>query len=186
MVMLHTCRNRLGAEAFLLLTRSRRAILKVAGHLADADDVLRPNVRLAAAIPRMLIPGSTLISAVTSGRTAPGALPKISSRTTSATPKPARSAFRVPGRRPGHLVQPAAVLGLHSRVADRGGRVVEPGGGRTRRGLRLDVELHRLAERPRADNWNKHPRPFAWTNDAGEIQASIKRTKSKDNALTDR
>ena len=35
------------------------------------------------------------------------------------------------------------------------------------------------------DSWNDHPRPFAWTKDADEILASIKRAKTKANALTD-
>jgi transposase len=34
-------------------------------------------------------------------------------------------------------------------------------------------------------HWNDHPRPFAWTKDAGEILASINRAKTKANALTD-
>jgi transposase len=34
------------------------------------------------------------------------------------------------------------------------------------------------------DNWNDHPRPFAWTKDADEILASIKRAKTKTSALT--
>ena len=50
-----------------------------------------PNVRLAAAMPRMLIPASTLTSAVTSGRIAPMTLPKMSSKTTSATANPIAS-----------------------------------------------------------------------------------------------
>ncbi len=47
-----------------------------------------PNVRLAAKMPRMLIPASTLISAVSSGSMAPRTLPKISSKTMSATANP--------------------------------------------------------------------------------------------------
>ena len=35
------------------------------------------------------------------------------------------------------------------------------------------------------DQWNEHPRPFAWTKDADEILASIKRAKAKANVLTD-
>jgi len=35
------------------------------------------------------------------------------------------------------------------------------------------------------DGWNDHPRPFAWTKDADEILASIKRAKTKTKALTD-
>jgi transposase len=35
------------------------------------------------------------------------------------------------------------------------------------------------------DHWNDHPRPFAWTKDADEILASIKRAKTKANVLTD-
>jgi transposase len=35
------------------------------------------------------------------------------------------------------------------------------------------------------DNWNDHPRPFAWTKDADEILASIERAKTKAKALTD-
>jgi transposase len=35
------------------------------------------------------------------------------------------------------------------------------------------------------DSWNDHPRPFTWTKDADEILASIKRAKTKTNALTD-
>ena len=35
------------------------------------------------------------------------------------------------------------------------------------------------------DHWNKHPRPFAWTKDADDILASIKRAKTKANVLTD-
>jgi hypothetical protein len=35
------------------------------------------------------------------------------------------------------------------------------------------------------DNWNDHPRPFAWTKDANEILASIERAKTKAKALTD-
>jgi hypothetical protein len=53
-----------------------------------------PKVRLAAAIPRMLIPASTLTSAVASGRTAPRTLPKMSSKTISATANPTSSDFR--------------------------------------------------------------------------------------------
>ncbi len=34
------------------------------------------------------------------------------------------------------------------------------------------------------DSWNEHPRPFAWTKDAEEILASIKRAKTKTSALT--
>src|SRR6266851_2466653 len=34
------------------------------------------------------------------------------------------------------------------------------------------------------DHWNKHPRPFAWTKDADDILASIKRAKTKANVLT--
>ena len=34
------------------------------------------------------------------------------------------------------------------------------------------------------DHWNDHPDPFAWTKDADEILASIKRAKTKANALT--
>jgi len=34
------------------------------------------------------------------------------------------------------------------------------------------------------DNWNDHPRPCAWTKDADEILASIKRAKTKTSALT--
>ena len=34
------------------------------------------------------------------------------------------------------------------------------------------------------DSWNDHPTPFAWTKDAEEILASIKRAKTKTNALT--
>jgi transposase len=34
------------------------------------------------------------------------------------------------------------------------------------------------------DSWNEHPRPFAWTKDAEEIFASIKRAKAKTSALT--
>ena len=33
------------------------------------------------------------------------------------------------------------------------------------------------------DNWNEHPVPFAWTKDADEILASIKRAKTKANVL---
>src|SRR5262249_41717720 len=32
-------------------------------------------------------------------------------------------------------------------------------------------------------SWNEHPRPFAWTKDAEEILASIKRAKTKTSAL---
>ena len=53
-----------------------------------------PKVMLAATMPRMLIPASTLTSAVTSGRTAPRTLPKMSSRTISATANPNSSDFR--------------------------------------------------------------------------------------------
>jgi len=35
------------------------------------------------------------------------------------------------------------------------------------------------------DNWNDHPRPFAWTKDADEILASINRAKTKATALTE-
>ena len=35
------------------------------------------------------------------------------------------------------------------------------------------------------DNWNDHPRPFAWTKDADEILASIERAKTKAKALTE-
>ena len=35
------------------------------------------------------------------------------------------------------------------------------------------------------DNWNDHPRPFAWTKDADEILTSIERAKTKAKALTD-
>jgi transposase len=35
------------------------------------------------------------------------------------------------------------------------------------------------------DQWNEHPRPFAWTKDADEILASVKRAKTKANVLTD-
>src|SRR5215470_6569433 len=35
------------------------------------------------------------------------------------------------------------------------------------------------------DNWNDHPRPFAWTKDADEILASIQRAKTKSTALTE-
>jgi transposase len=35
------------------------------------------------------------------------------------------------------------------------------------------------------DSWNDHPRPFAWTKDADEILASIKRAKAKTSGLTD-
>jgi len=35
------------------------------------------------------------------------------------------------------------------------------------------------------DHWNDHPHPFAWTKDADEILASIKRAKTKANVLTD-
>jgi transposase len=35
------------------------------------------------------------------------------------------------------------------------------------------------------DHWNDHPTPFAWTNDADQILASIKRAKTKANALTE-
>ena len=45
-------------------------------------------------MPRMPSPASTLISAVTSGRTAPMTLPKMSSKTISATPKPIASDCR--------------------------------------------------------------------------------------------
>ncbi len=31
------------------------------------------------------------------------------------------------------------------------------------------------------DNWNDHPRPFAWTKDADEILAKIGRAKTKTN-----
>jgi hypothetical protein len=34
------------------------------------------------------------------------------------------------------------------------------------------------------DHWNEHPRPFAWTKDADDILASIKRAKTKANVLT--
>jgi transposase len=34
------------------------------------------------------------------------------------------------------------------------------------------------------DTWNDHPRPFAWTKDADEILARIRRAKTKTNALT--
>src|SRR5487761_1737645 len=33
------------------------------------------------------------------------------------------------------------------------------------------------------DNWNDHPKPFAWTKDADQILASINRAKTKTNAL---
>jgi hypothetical protein len=37
------------------------------------------------------------------------------------------------------------------------------------------------------DQWNDHPRPLAWTEDADEILATIKRTKTKaSRALTGR
>ena len=35
------------------------------------------------------------------------------------------------------------------------------------------------------DDWNDYPRPFAWTKDAEEILASIRRAKTKTSALTD-
>ena len=35
------------------------------------------------------------------------------------------------------------------------------------------------------DNWNDHPKPFAWTKDADEILASIQRAKTKATALTE-
>lgn len=35
------------------------------------------------------------------------------------------------------------------------------------------------------DHWNEHPVPFAWTKDADEILAKIKRAKTKTNRLTD-
>lgn len=35
------------------------------------------------------------------------------------------------------------------------------------------------------DHWNDHPHPFAWTKDADEILASIKRAKTKTSGLTD-
>lgn len=35
------------------------------------------------------------------------------------------------------------------------------------------------------DSCNEHPRPFAWTKDADDILASIKRAKTKTRALTD-
>jgi transposase len=35
------------------------------------------------------------------------------------------------------------------------------------------------------DSWNDHPHPFAWTRDADEILASIKRAKTKTSRLTD-
>ena len=34
------------------------------------------------------------------------------------------------------------------------------------------------------DNWNDHPRPFAWTKDADQILASIQRAKTKTNSFT--
>jgi len=34
------------------------------------------------------------------------------------------------------------------------------------------------------DHWNEHPHPFAWTKDADEILARIKRAKTKTSALT--
>jgi transposase len=35
------------------------------------------------------------------------------------------------------------------------------------------------------DSWNDHPHPFAWTKDADQILASIKRAKAKTSGLTD-
>jgi hypothetical protein len=35
------------------------------------------------------------------------------------------------------------------------------------------------------DHWNDHPHPFAWTKNADEIFASIQRTKTKANVLTE-
>jgi transposase len=35
------------------------------------------------------------------------------------------------------------------------------------------------------DTWNDHPAPFAWTKDADQILASIKRAKTKTTGLTD-
>ena len=35
------------------------------------------------------------------------------------------------------------------------------------------------------DNWNDHPRPFAWAKDADEVLAKIERAKTKTNTLTD-
>ena len=34
------------------------------------------------------------------------------------------------------------------------------------------------------DSWNEHAIPFAWTKDADEILASIRRAKTKANVLT--
>ena len=34
-------------------------------------------------------------------------------------------------------------------------------------------------------SWNEHPHPFAWTKDADEILAKIKRAKTKTSRLTD-
>jgi hypothetical protein len=53
-----------------------------------------PKAMPAATMPRVLIPASTLTSAVASGRTAPRTLPKMSSKTTSATANPDSSDFR--------------------------------------------------------------------------------------------
>ena len=102
-----------------------------------------PNVRLAAKMPRMLIPASTLISAVSSGRMAPMTLPKISSKTISATANPIASDRRSVRLRPGQLVEPAAVLDLDVRAARGRGRVVELVDVGLAEGRRRHVELER-------------------------------------------
>jgi DDE superfamily endonuclease len=55
----------------------------------------------------------------------------------------------------------------------------------TRRGSFTSVRQLTAAIGAFTDGWNDHPRPFAWTKDADEILASIKRAKTKTKALTD-
>lgn len=55
----------------------------------------------------------------------------------------------------------------------------------TRRGTFTSVKELTAAIGAFIDHWNDHPRPFAWTKDADEILASIKRAKTKANVLTD-
>ncbi len=54
-----------------------------------------------------------------------------------------------------------------------------------RRGTFTSVKQLTTAIGAFIDHWNDHPRPFTWTKDADEILASIKRAKTKANALTD-